>query len=242
VEGRAQFITLNLHRSIIGILNVYAPNNTGTRARFWNSLAEFAYPEADWIVARDFNMTELSEDQSQDYNARNMGHMEEAAWARLTLRLGIQDVFHSNEYRRIGSKQHTWRREKPQPTWSRIDCFYTSTDLRIKGGHHRIWPTMAHVSNHTPIFLQIPFQKQKRPKHIAFNKALTHDNDTTLRFERAWELAMNHDAEVSKGVRVSTALENILRVSESLSKERKREAKEIYISQFREVDNAESSL
>jgi hypothetical protein len=171
-----------------------------------------------------------------------MGHTEEAAWARLTLRLGIQDVFYSDEYRRIGSKQHTWKREKPQPTWFRIDRFYTSTDLRIKGGRHEIWPTMAHVFDHAPIFLQIPFQKRKRPKHIAFNKALIHDNDAAHCFERAWELAMSHDAEVSKGVWVSMALENIRRVSESLFKERKREAKEIYISQFREVDNAESSL
>lgn len=34
VEGRAQFITMELNRQTLGILNIYAPNDTGQRARF----------------------------------------------------------------------------------------------------------------------------------------------------------------------------------------------------------------
>jgi hypothetical protein len=59
------------------------------------------------MAAGDFNMTELSFDRSQDFNARNMGRREKAAWARLILRLDIWDVFHNEEYKKIGTKMHT---------------------------------------------------------------------------------------------------------------------------------------
>ena len=53
---------------------------------------------------------------------------------------------------------------------------------------------------------------------------------------------MNHKEEVTKGVRVSTALENIRLVSKTFSKDRRREAKAAYKSQFCEVDATEALL
>lgn len=65
VEGRAQFLILDINGSHIGILNIYGPNDTGRRAQFWGILADIDYPEADWILCGDFNMTELGEDRTR---------------------------------------------------------------------------------------------------------------------------------------------------------------------------------
>lgn len=148
VEGRAQFIDLEMDRQKIGILNVYAPNETGPRARFWESLADAQLPEADWLVAGDFNMTEDAEDRSVGYHHRNVGRRETAAWGRFTLQLGIHDIYYADEYRKLGNKRHTWRRERPQPTWSRLDRFYTNANLRRRGGKHGTWTHLSHLSDH----------------------------------------------------------------------------------------------
>lgn len=47
VEGRAQFVTLVVNKQSIGILNIYAPNDTGARARFWSKLADYPFPKAE---------------------------------------------------------------------------------------------------------------------------------------------------------------------------------------------------
>ena len=39
VPGRAQYITMQYHDAVIGILNVYAPNQASARADFWALLA-----------------------------------------------------------------------------------------------------------------------------------------------------------------------------------------------------------
>lgn len=242
VEGCAQYLVLDINGLKTGIINVYAPNDTGARARFWSAIADFQLPECHWIMAGDFNMTELSEDRSADYNARNMGHREESAWARLSMLLGIQDVFHSDEYRRLGSKNHTWRRERPHPTWSRIDRFYTSLEIRLKAGRHGIWPHLSHLSDHAPIFLQIPFGRRSAPKHPHFNKALIQDSDAAHSFERSWVDAMQHQGDFSKCTRILTAMEQIRRLSGTISSDRKRKAKTTYNEQFLEVRSAELKL
>lgn len=84
VEARCQYIILDINGDRIGILNIYAPNCTGKQAVFC---------QAHWIVAGDFNMTELGEDRSQGSSFRNMGPRELSAWSRFVLHLGLSDVF-----------------------------------------------------------------------------------------------------------------------------------------------------
>lgn len=79
IEGRAQFVTIEVNKHHIGILNIYAPNDTGARVRFWSKLADFPFPSAEWIVGGDFNMTELPEDRSDGFHARCVGRREEGA-------------------------------------------------------------------------------------------------------------------------------------------------------------------
>lgn len=77
IEGRAQFLILDINGSSVGILNIYGPNDTGRRAQFWSALADIDYLEADWILCGNFKMTELGEDRSQGFHAKNKGTREQ---------------------------------------------------------------------------------------------------------------------------------------------------------------------
>jgi exonuclease III len=58
VEAQAQYVLIKINKQTIGILNIYAPNHTAARARFWNQIANHNFLEVSWIVGGDFNMTE----------------------------------------------------------------------------------------------------------------------------------------------------------------------------------------
>lgn len=134
IEGRAQFVILDIHNTRIGTLNIYAPNHTAARAQFWTRLRFQHLPLADWIVAGDFNMTESDEDRSPNYLESAMGQREQSTWNSFALSLGISDTFYVDDFRKIGSKRHTWSKQKPIPKWSRLDRFYVNSTIQALGG------------------------------------------------------------------------------------------------------------
>lgn len=235
-------MVLRIHGTNVGILNIYAPTTTGRRTKFWDQLAQHNFPTAEWIVSGDFNMTELPGDRSQGFNARNMTNREQNAWSRLAMRLGVEDVYYAQEYRKIGTKYFTWCRENPTPCWSRLDRYYTSAELRLKGGKYGTWPHLSHVSDHAPIFLSIPFRKRTHCSHAFFNKSLTGNEEAMDKFSTAWKDAIQFPGEHSMGTRVTVALEQVRRVSDQISKENKRKARALYTDQFKEVQEAEDQL
>ena len=90
VPGRAQYITMQYHDEVIGILNVYAPNQASARADFWALLAS-ALPRVDsWCIGRDFNMLESPEDRIGGSHVTVQGS-ELAAWEQLCMSLRISD-------------------------------------------------------------------------------------------------------------------------------------------------------
>jgi exonuclease III len=105
-------------------------------------------------------MTEQTEDRSPGYTGKAMGGAEEVAWNHYCLALGFNDVIHLDEFKKIGPKDYTWSRERPNPIWSRLDRFYITPDIQQAGGRHGIWPTVAHLSDHAPIFLQLNLGKR----------------------------------------------------------------------------------
>jgi hypothetical protein len=54
-------------------------------------------------------------------------------------------------------------------------------------GRHGIWPTMDHVLEHAPIFLQIYFKKPRKLHHIPFNLSLIQDDICKQQFVNAWK-------------------------------------------------------
>ncbi|KAG0595095.1 hypothetical protein M758_UG138900 [Ceratodon purpureus] len=127
LPGRAQYVTLRLAPDmIIGIINVYAHNYTGSRVRLWNTIREFDLPEADWILTGDFNMIEDLEDKRGGTDSIGQGHLELQAWTALLLHLQLSDVYYLDEFRKLTPVRYTWdnRQHGQESIISRLDRFY----------------------------------------------------------------------------------------------------------------------
>ena len=62
--GRAQYVVLQISPTLrLGIINVYGFSNTGPRAMMWSHLAQVNLPEAQWVLAGDFNNIESVADK-----------------------------------------------------------------------------------------------------------------------------------------------------------------------------------
>ncbi|KAG0623633.1 hypothetical protein M758_3G189600 [Ceratodon purpureus] len=186
-------------------------------------------------------MMEVQEDRSNGFNSRNMSNREVNAWSRLALKLGVEDTFYSPEFRKIGTKRFTWKRERPS-SWSRLDRCYASLALRSKGGTHGIWPHLDYISDHAGIFLTIPLGKKKVQKRSFFNKSLISNENAMDRFVLAWKDAMNSPSNYCKGTRISVLFEQTRRLSTNISADQKDHARRTYKDQFSEVVQAEEAL
>ena len=126
----------------IGILNVYAQNQTGKRARLWQRLSEYQFAEAHWIISGDFNMTEFEEDRSPNYLEKAMGNREQTAWSSLALHLGVNDVFYTDDFRKIGMKRATWSKQWPIPNdlvWIAFTSVTRYKNVVVVTGSGNLW-------------------------------------------------------------------------------------------------------
>ncbi|KAG0571961.1 hypothetical protein KC19_VG056700 [Ceratodon purpureus] len=218
VESRVQYIVFDLGEGLkIGILNVYAHNHTVARQRLWSKLRLCKFPEACWILAGDLNMTENAEDRSPDYTGKAMGDRERGAWFNFSVELGINDVFYLDEFRRIGVKRHTWKREKPTPIWSRLDCFYVDGVLQQYGGRHGIWQKMDHISDHSAIFLQIYLEKRRFKGSVPFNNSILKDATSKEELLGIWS-DLTKDQSSSYSDRFVSALSRIKEENDLITK------------------------
>lgn len=177
--GRAQFILLQWTKDTrIGIINVYGFNDTSSRARLWNQIRNFLLPEAQWIIAGDFNMIEQIEDKQGRNLTTGRGRREIESWHNLVISLGLHDSFLADEFCKATPKKYSWdnRRSTPDMVCTRIDKIYVSDSLREIGGLTGILPTIPHLCDHALVFLCFRFKKsihfQKTP---AFNRHLLED-------------------------------------------------------------------
>ena len=135
VPGRAQYITMQYHDAVIGILNVYAPNQASARADFWALLAA-ALPRVDsWCIGGDFNMLESPEDRIGGSHV-TVHESELAAWEQLCMSLRIFDTWLLEDFSRtqgsLGFSQLDRRRGGTN--LARLDRFYVSDGLCTRGG------------------------------------------------------------------------------------------------------------
>jgi exonuclease III len=98
VPGRAQWITCSMDKEVLGILNVYAPNKGVERVNFWSQIASNLPPADSWIVGGgDFNMVERDLDRSTNTPTK-ISKEEKETWDRLIMKLGLEDVWHSDDF------------------------------------------------------------------------------------------------------------------------------------------------
>lgn len=163
--GRAQYVVLNINpRMQLGILNVYGFSNTGPRASMWNHLAHTPLPEANWVLAGDFNNIESIADKLGGSTKTSISHRELEAWNKLLIRLGVRDAYHIGSFHRKNQKAFTWSNTHQDNTMiqTRIDRIYISQVIELQGGYTEILPTVPDVSDHAGVFLHTNKKGRKK--------------------------------------------------------------------------------
>ena len=119
-------------------------------------------------------MTEREEDRPGGRGGGGMGARKRSVWMTLQLQLGLQDAFVTDEIRRVTEQKFSWdnNRDAPNTILRRLDRIYISPAIRNFGGRTGIWPRLAHVSDHAPVFLSVRAREGTTARFIPFNKLL----------------------------------------------------------------------
>jgi exonuclease III len=135
--GRAQYVVIQLSPHFrIGIINVYAFSHTGPRAMLWRHLANATLPDAQWLLAGDFNNIEHPRDKQGGSAQTTISTRELEPWTQLLTRLGVQDAFNSGAFFRKFNKAFTWTNAHNDESMiqSRIDRIYVPMCIERIGG------------------------------------------------------------------------------------------------------------
>lgn len=135
--GRAQYVVVKLSPLLhVGIINIYAFSHTGPRAMLWQHLANAALPEAQWLLAGDFNNIEHPRDKQGGSTKTNINTRELEAWTQLLTRLEVRDAFNLGAFIRRSDKAFTWTNSHNDDTMiqSRIDRIYVPASIERIGG------------------------------------------------------------------------------------------------------------
>ncbi|KAG0591318.1 hypothetical protein KC19_1G166400, partial [Ceratodon purpureus] len=245
MQGRAQYIVFQWAPDItIGVINVYASNDTGERARFWNRIKNFPLPEANWILAGDINMIEQLEDKQGGLPTTRRGRREIEAWNALMLHLGLHDVYLADEFRRVTRKRFTWenKRSALEMICSRIDRFYVNEAIRDIGGTTGIWRSTPHISDHTAIFMKLRRIGTPQVSNRAFNRQLLNDEEGKAILLQAWRDSIQANHQHTWNYRIAQALQAVKKSSDEETKRRKQKWTTEFEEQFIEVYDAEIML
>ena len=244
--GRAQFVTLQLSTNLhLGILNVYGFSDTGPRAMLWNHIANTDIPEAQWILAGDFNNIEQASDKQGGSNKTSITSRELEAWNRMLLRLGGRDAHHVGAFVRRSDKAFTWTNAHNDESriQSRIDRLYIPIQVENIGGTIEILPTLQNISDHAGVVLHFNNEPRRRKSTAApFNKGLLANPDNKAALLQSWKEAMENESLGSWNQKVVQANKAIRLKSEELTKAQKKKWKETYQAQFEDIIMAESEL
>lgn len=179
--GRAQYIILQFSPHLkLGILNIYGFSHTGPRAMLWNDLAQAELPEAEWILAGDFNNIEQASDKQGGSSKTSIGRRELDSWNRLLMRFEVRDTFHLRAFHKKSDKAFTWSNSRNDNTMiqSRIDRIYVPNRIDFIGGSFEILPTLPDISDHAGIVLHFSDEGRRKSYTPAFNKALLVNPDS----------------------------------------------------------------
>lgn len=244
--GRAQYVTIRLSRNLVlGIINVYGFNLTGPRAMLWNHLAQVELPEAQWILAGDFNNIEQASDKQGGSSKTNIGNRELEAWNRLLMKIGGRDAHHTGAFVRKSDKIFTWSNERSDSTLiqSRIDRFYIPLQIEYIGGTTVILPTLPDVSDHAGVILHFNDEPKSRKKRPAFfNKGLLAHPERKAELLHTWKEAMSDETMATWNEKMVKANQAIITKSEELTKTQRKTWRETYQAQFADIIEAEAEL
>lgn len=218
--GRVQYVVLNLSPHLqLGIINVYGYNHTGARAMLWAHLAQTQLPEAQWILAGDFNNIESINNKQGGSTKTSINNRELDAWNKLLIKLGVRDAFHLGTFQRKNSKAFTWSNVHKDDTMiqTRIDRIYVNPILEHKGETTKILPTIPYVSDHAGVVLHARSQQKRKARPPSFNKGLLQVQESKGVILATWKEVMDSD-NLTWNQKVVTATQAIRQKSEELIK------------------------
>ena len=244
--GRAQYITIRLSQNlVIGIINVYGFSLTGPRAMLWNHLAQVELPEATWILAGDFNNIEQARDKLGGSSKACISRRELEAWNRLLMRLEVRDAHHIGAFVRRSGKVFTWSNEHKDDTLiqSRIDRLYIPLYIEQIGGTTEILPTLPDISDHAGVVLHFNDEPRTRKKSPAFfNKGLLANPESRAELLATWKAVMEDGNITTWNQKVVAANQAIINKSAALTLAHRRNWKDLYQAQFKDIIEAEAEL
>lgn len=243
--SRAQYVVLNLSARLqLGIINVYGYSDTGPRAMLWNHLAQAPLPDAEWILAGDFNNIESIQDKQGGSNKTNIGNREMEAWNRLLVRLAVRDAFNIGAFRRKSTKAFTWTNAHNDDSMvqSRIDRIYVPSLLADVGGTTEILPEIPDISDHSGMLLHFNNAGPRKARQPSFNKGLLKHPESKAALLAAWRESMDNPAYESWNAKVVVANHALQIKYDELTRTQKKRWKATYLEQFEEIIEAEDVL
>lgn len=131
----------------------------------WAHLAQTQLPDAQWILAGDFNNIESIKDKQGGSTKTRISTRELDAWNKLLIRLGVRDAFHIGTFKRKNSKAYTWSNVHKDNSMiqTRIDRIYINATLENRGRTTEILPTIQDVSDHAGVVLHARSHQRRKP-------------------------------------------------------------------------------
>lgn len=231
--GRAQYVVVKLSPMLhIGIINVYAFSHTDPRAMLWKHLATAALPEAQWLIAGDFNNLEHPRDKQGGSTKTSMNNRELEAWTQLLTRLEVRDAFNLGAFLRKSNKSFTWTNSHNDNTMiqSRIDRIYVPACVEMIGGTTEILPTLPDISDHAGYLIHFNDEGKQKSRPHPFNKGLLKNPEHMVTLLKTWKEVMGDDTLVSWNKKMVAANQAIRLKSMELIKHQKQQWKATYLA------------
>lgn len=102
-------------------------------------------------------------------------------------------------------------------------------NIQKYGENYGIWPTLAHISDHAPIFVQGFLKSHRCGIQSRFNLDLFQREDTKQHLLDAWKHGMEENVDQKVGLKVARALQLIKRESDYITKNLKTQGKPLYM-------------
>ena len=242
--GRAQYVVLKISPTLqLGVINIYGFSHTGPRAMMWSHISQIQLPEAQWVLAGDFNNIESINDKQGGSTKTSISNRELEAWNKLLIKLGVRDTYHMGTYHRKNQKAFTWSNCHDDATMiqTRIDRIYLPFQLEQRGGTTEILPTIPDISDHAGVVSHTKSFHKRKTRTPMFNKGLLQHPESTATLLSTWKGVMTSD--LATWNQKMVAVTQVIRTtSEELTKQRKQQWKETYLSQFDNIIAAEAEL
>jgi hypothetical protein len=155
----------------------------------WKWLSETNLVADHFNLGGDFNHWEEIECEGVA-EKRRMHKRETTTWHHLTLQYNLMDAWKLDNFRKMSAKEFTFDniRSGAHSVMSRIDKFFISQDLDLKGGKIEATTLIQKFLDHSPLVLSIWGQPTilDKPYHY-FDSSLLKDEKGRTKMLQAWE-------------------------------------------------------